>query len=194
MDRSLSPSLTAFAGLQRIARKCYPDIALPFRERFLELGLPVVGFDSEGAVKDDPERPGEGSAVPGADAGWWLDRAIRAVPEVKWALGVVGVAAAVSIVLSLRFFTPWVAVVGTLAMFVFMVMLVVFAGLIRLQDSAKRGPALVLMWAFVLVPVGWGLLITSCVFFNVPKPPQDLFTIFPTPSVVAPEGQTGTGK
>src|SRR4051812_49204089 len=79
-----------------------------------------------------------------------LREAIRAVPAVKYALGVAGIVAAVAIVaafgLDLR-----IAAFGTIITFVLMVVLVVFA---KFSTTAPRHflvPILVMMWSFLIL-------------------------------------------
>jgi uncharacterized membrane protein YkgB len=74
-----------------------------------------------------------------------LNNAIRAVPAVKFALGVAGIAAAVALVAGLTDYR--VAVFGVVLMFGFMTVLVVFSTLARTPGGLGT-LALVLAWAF----------------------------------------------
>ena len=98
-----------------------------------------------------------------------LREAIKAVPSVKYALGLGGVAAVVAIVLSGLKLDPKTAVFGTLLAFVGMVVLVVFSVLATTRAGLAL-PALVLCWAFLVLTVGAATLFTSCFFFDYPKP------------------------
>ena len=80
----------------------------------------------------------------------FLREAIRAVPAVKWALGVGGIMAVIAIVYSFQI-SPRVAVIGTLIMFLFMGVLVVFARASALGNSVIALPALVFTWFVLLV-------------------------------------------
>src|SRR2546430_9103381 len=75
-----------------------------------------------------------------------LREAIRAVPAVKWALGVAGLVAAVGII-ELLVREKWmVAIVGTVILLVMMTMLVVFARIAALQPKQLKGPIIVFVW------------------------------------------------
>jgi ABC-type phosphate/phosphonate transport system substrate-binding protein len=106
-----------------------------------------------------------------------LRDAIKAVPAVKYALGVAGIAATVAIVFSLGI-RPEVALWGVLVTFVLMAILVVFAKLSAMPGTPFRLPALVLTWyslAQLIVATG---LMNSSVFF---KWPLDLSSLIVRP-------------
>jgi hypothetical protein len=93
--------------------------------------------------------------------------AIKAVPQIKWALGVGGIVAVIAIIQG--FHLDWrVAVLGTIVMMVLMVMLVIFA---RVADptSNLRLPGLVLTWFSVFIVIGSACLLFTCVFFSWPR-------------------------
>jgi HEAT repeat protein len=94
--------------------------------------------------------------------------AIRAVPPVKYALGVAGIVAVVAIIQALRLDFK-VAVFGTVIIFPLMVVLVIFA---KLTTSARRhfvAPVLVMMWASLILVVASAFLLFSAVFFARPQ-------------------------
>ena len=99
----------------------------------------------------------------------FVREAIKAVPAVKWALGVGGIASIVAIVAAFGLDVR-VAAIGVLVMIPLMTLLVVFARAATLSGRAMRLPALILAWfvlvAFVAVSIG---LLTS-VFFDRPVP------------------------
>jgi hypothetical protein len=96
-----------------------------------------------------------------------LTAAIRAVPAVKWALGVAGVAAALA--LSTSFIGSMsAALLGSLAMVGLMTLLVIFAAMSRLGPLVKA-PALVLTWTVLILTSLSSLLTFSCIFFEWPK-------------------------
>jgi hypothetical protein len=96
-----------------------------------------------------------------------LKEAIRAVPAVKYPLGIAGVASALAIVTELHTNLA-VAGLGTVAMLVLITILALFARLAEAGDEALRKPMLVFVWAaLTLVLVVAGLLV-SCVFFHRP--------------------------
>lgn len=95
--------------------------------------------------------------------------AINAVPAVKYALGIAGVAA--SLALAAAFFSNTrAALFGVAAMLVLMTLLVIFAVLTKLAKQELRIPALVLTWTVLLVFVGSTILTFTSVFFSRPKP------------------------
>jgi hypothetical protein len=96
-----------------------------------------------------------------------LQEAIKAVPAVKYALGVAGVAAAVALVY--RFgIGPRVILLGTVVMFLLMTILVVFARLAALSKSSFNLPAQLLAWFSLLLLMAVSTLLVSCVFFRRP--------------------------
>lgn len=103
-----------------------------------------------------------------------LTAAIRAVPAVKWALGVAGVAAALA--LSTSFFgSVSAALLGSLAMIGLMTLLVIFAAMSRLGPLVKP-PALVLTWTVLILTSLSSVLTFSCIFFEWPKKFSELVT------------------
>jgi len=107
----------------------------------------------------------------------FLHQAIKAVPQVRWALGVLGVAAAASLVFGL-FANKFVATAGTFAMLVLMVVLVVFArGVATLARTSLRIPALFFMWAAMILTVGPVALAITSLFFNQPMTRQELLSL-----------------
>ena len=89
------------------------------------------------------------------------------MPAVKWALGVGGIMAVIAIVYSFQI-SPRVAVIGTLIMFLFMGVLVVFARASALGNSVIALPALVFTWFVLLVFMAVTLALLSSVFFSSP--------------------------
>jgi Effector-associated domain 1 len=103
-----------------------------------------------------------------------LTAAIKAVPVVKYALGVAGVSAVVAIATRGFGLDRGTAAVGTVVVIAFMVLLLILAAASRLQRML-RTPALVLTWSFlIMVIISCFLLITSF-FFHVPQTPRCLF-------------------
>ena len=93
-----------------------------------------------------------------------LQEAIRAVPAVKYALGVAGIVAVLAIVRAFDL-DPAFAIGGTVVVLALMVVLLIFA---RLSGKASQHfvlPALFLMWgSLALVLASAGLLFTSAFF------------------------------
>lgn len=91
------------------------------------------------------------------------------VPAVRYALGVGGVAAVVAIVLTVWKLDPQTAAFGTLIVFAFMVVLVLFAALSKTSSSVLRPLSLFLAWSFLLLAIAVACLFVSCAFFDAPK-------------------------
>lgn len=96
-----------------------------------------------------------------------LREAIKAVPAVKYALGVAGIASAVALAYSLRL-DPKVTVLGTPVMLILMAVLVVFARLASLSKGYLFGPAIILAWFALLLLMVVSTLLVSCFFFRRP--------------------------
>src|SRR5690349_635400 len=96
-----------------------------------------------------------------------LKQAIKAVPAVKYALGVGGIIAVIAIVrgfgIDLR-----IALFGTIVMFVLMTLLVVFASLARQKGSQFRLPALVFTWFSLISVMAVALVLFTSVFWGRP--------------------------
>ena len=121
-------------------------------------------------MKKDPafDAASDGSARVAASSPLSLLReAIVAVPSVKYALGVVGIAAALSIVLGLISDVRIAAIGVPLSVF-FMVILLVFQKLSVLENDHFKYPALMLVWVFPALLVAFLCLLFSSVFFNWP--------------------------
>jgi hypothetical protein len=109
------------------------------------------------------------------DAFKLLREAIKAVPAVKYALGVAGIAAVVAIVLGLKL-SPQVAVFGTLIVLGLMFILVLFsqysgAQVPAGQTAAAFSPVSVLVWFYTIALVVTTSLFISSYFVHVPRFP-----------------------
>ncbi|MGH7170713.1 MAG: hypothetical protein ACRELF_07095 [Gemmataceae bacterium] len=153
--------------------------------------MPDTQQPPEGAPPNDPGSPQPAKPLVSKSQTPMnlLTQAMKAVPSVKYALGVVGVAAAAALVVGL-FADVRIAVAGVVVMFVFMTVLVVFAALSRSKSAQMQYAATFLMWAFDSLAVGWAFLLTSSVFFDYPKSASQLFGTPPRKG--APDG--GGGK
>jgi hypothetical protein len=80
----------------------------------------------------------------------FLKKAIEAVPAVRYALGVGGIAAVIAIVAG--FLDLRIAVVGIPILFVFMVILVIFARLVA-KTPGMRWAVSMLLWCSVLIMI-----------------------------------------
>jgi hypothetical protein len=146
-------------------------------------GMANVNNPQGAGQPPDPTPQGPAPAVASGlipEKGAWgspaelLGQAIEAVPSVKYALGITGIAAAVALVVGLNI-DPRIAIAGVLVMLVLMVALVTFARVTQLKAKFLTAPAIFFLWAFVLLTVLWACLLTSSVFFNYPKHPKELF-------------------
>jgi hypothetical protein len=105
-----------------------------------------------------------------------LQTGVRAVPAVRYAVGVAGVVAAVAIIQGFQIVSS-VAVLGTLVMFGFMVLMLVFSYLASLTETPDVGAphplrpiALVFAWSAVGLTFVAASLLLSCFFFQKPIP------------------------
>jgi hypothetical protein len=104
-----------------------------------------------------------------------LNSAIKAVPAVRWALGVAGLGAAVAIVAAFTRNNYKVAVFGIIIMFVLMVFLVVFARLTKTSSKDFRTLSLIIAWSFVILVIATALIIFLSFAFRIPRPIDELF-------------------
>jgi hypothetical protein len=124
----------------------------------------------------------------------FLKRAIKAVPAVKYALGVGGIIAVIAIVSSFHIGFA-AALFGTVVMLALMTVLVVFASLAGQKSSSFRAPALVLTWfSLVLFMVTASTLFFAVFWGNVDeiRTRLGIKTVLPPtqPSSTIPAGQT----
>jgi hypothetical protein len=96
-----------------------------------------------------------------------IREAIRAVPAVRFALGIVGIVSPIAIIFALRI-DQRVATFGTIVMVVLMVLLVVFARLVSATPSVFRLPVWVLVWSFLCLSIATALCLFTSVFFRWP--------------------------
>jgi hypothetical protein len=98
-----------------------------------------------------------------------LREATSVVPAVRYALGVAGVMAALALG-SMLFKNAEAATFGVLAMFISMVLLLVFAAASALGGDTFRLPALVMTWAILILFIASAAMSLSAIFFDTPKP------------------------
>lgn len=114
-----------------------------------------------------------------------LREAIRAVPAVRYALGVAGILAAVALIGGFGLDAK-TTVFGALGMLMLMVVLVVFARLTKTAPRHFVAPMLVLMWSVLLITVASAALLFTAVFFDWPRPlSQILVKPAPAPAQAA---------
>ena len=127
----------------------------------------------------------------------FLREAIRAVPAVKYALGVGGIVSVIAIVYSFKIDLR-IALLGTVVMLILMGVLVVFARMSSLAKPELAAPALVFTWFVLLFFMAVSVSLFSSVFF---QKPLDLaywltpgHTTPPAPPPVNPSTQNGPVK
>ena len=96
-----------------------------------------------------------------------IREAIKAVPAVKWALGVGGILATVSLVYTFKI-DPRAAFVGIIVMFVFMGVLVLFARASTLKGRATVWPAVILTWFLLIMFMVTSMSLFTSVFLSKP--------------------------
>lgn len=106
---------------------------------------------------------------------------MAAVPAVRYALGIAGIAAAIAIVGSFKLGLA-VAALGTIVMLGLMTALLVFARLAGAgttgpsgEPSILEGPAYLMVWVFTLLTCATGVMVFSVTFFGFPKTWHDIF-------------------
>jgi hypothetical protein len=97
-----------------------------------------------------------------------LKDAIRAVPAVRYALGIAGVGAGGALVAG--FFHDYkVAIFGTLIMIAFMFVLVAFSAFTKYAPKTLRPLVLCLAWAFVVLTILASIFLLTGFFFSWPR-------------------------
>lgn len=96
-----------------------------------------------------------------------LKLAIKAVPAVKYALGVGGIVAVIVIIIGFKVDLR-IAVFGTVIMLVLMTAVVAFAHLTKESGSAFRTPALIFMWFSVFLTMASALAVFLSIFAGWP--------------------------
>jgi ABC-type iron transport system FetAB permease component len=97
-----------------------------------------------------------------------LQKAGQAVPAMKYAMAVAGLSAVVALVLVGLDLDATTAVIGSLLVLAFMVLVVVFAAVAK-EKAGLRPLAVFFMWSFSVVAVASMSLLVSCFFFDEPK-------------------------
>jgi hypothetical protein len=113
----------------------------------------------------------------------FLNKAIKAVPAVKYALGVGGIVAVIAIVAGFK--VNLVAVFGSVIMFSLMAVLVVFANLASERASSFHLPAMVFTWFSLILVMATALALFSSVFADWPLKFADISSSDPTPHVTS---------
>lgn len=122
-----------------------------------------------------------------------LREGIKNVPAVRYASGVLGVAAAASLIRG-YFSSMRIGVYATLAVLGLMLLLWIFAMLARLPDKWLKYPAIVVAWSLFSVIACVPILLVLSVFFSVPRPFPELRSLFETKPVISTDPGTGPAK
>lgn len=106
-----------------------------------------------------------------------LREAVKAVPAVRYALGTAGVAAAAAIGGSFFGGRTIPALLASAAMLALMILLVLFAKLTTLAGRRLVPAILVMTWSILLLVLASAGLLVSSLFFDWPKPIENVFAI-----------------
>jgi hypothetical protein len=115
-----------------------------------------------------------------------VQEAIKAVPAVKWALGVGGLLAIVALLYTFKLHA-FVAFVGLIVLFCFMGVLVVFARASTLRSGHMFHPAMVFTWFTLTMFMATTLSLFLSVFFSWPLDLERSLTGEPTKQVTTEE-------
>jgi len=105
-----------------------------------------------------------------------LAQAIKAVPAVKYALGIGGIIAVVAIVTSFGISVK-IALFGTVVMMILMSVLVVFASLAGQRSSSFHSPALVFTWFSLILFMAVASALFTSVFWGQPTDLRNLLAV-----------------
>lgn len=116
----------------------------------------------------EPNQPDTGNLLPeSANPLSILKQAIEKVPQLKWALGVVGLAAGVALI-KILITDLRLALFGIIVLLVLMIVLFVFAKLTAVASKELKKPAFVLLWFSLILTMLTASLLFTSVFFNWP--------------------------
>lgn len=104
-----------------------------------------------------------------------LREAIGKVPALKFAFGIVGIAAGVAAIISLFKLNYWIPIVGVVLMLIFMPVLAVFAKAASSQSKASAVIGQFFIWCSVLLTLTVAVLLVTSTFWNWPKSLRDVF-------------------
>lgn len=106
----------------------------------------------------------------------FLQEAIKAVPAVRYALGIGGIIAVIAIVSSFGIGFR-VALFGTVVMLVLMTVLVIFAKLAGQASSSFQAPALVFTWFSLILFMAVSVVLFTSVFWGIPVDLRNLLGV-----------------
>ena len=107
-----------------------------------------------------------------------LARAIKAVPSVRYALGIGGIISVIAIISSFRISFS-IAFISAVVMFILMTMLVIFASLAGQASSSFKLPALVFTWFCLLLFMATAITLFAAVFWGSPAEVRQRFGLEP---------------
>jgi hypothetical protein len=110
-----------------------------------------------------------------------LKQAIKAVPAVKYALGVGGIVAVIVIIAGFKIDFR-IAVFGVVTMFLLMTVLVVFAHIAGENKGSFRTPAIVFTWFAELMTMASALAVFTSVFWGHPANWTNLISVSSPPT------------
>jgi hypothetical protein len=165
------PNITHVVAHERIGSK---NAATAWKEHVEQYRLYLESRGKQSAPPQEsvkqPERPIQPVSPAGGDAMQpfkVLTEAIRAVPAVKYALGIAGVIAVIAIVKG--FGVDYrVAALGVVVMLVLMTALVIFAKLTSKHESVFHWPAIILTWFALVLTMATAVMLFSSVFWGKP--------------------------
>ena len=99
-----------------------------------------------------------------------LREANRRVPALKYAFGIVGIAAVIAIIKGLDINSASIPIGTILLVFGLMILVFVFSVLVRSKNKSIQNAGIILLYAVVLSAVFSGALLISSIFFDFPKP------------------------
>jgi hypothetical protein len=97
-----------------------------------------------------------------------LKQAIKAVPAVKYALGIAGIVASIAIISSFHIGLK-VALLGTVVMLILMTVLVIFARLAAEKGPILHYPALAFAWGSLILVMAVAIAFFTSVVWGTPK-------------------------
>ena len=97
-----------------------------------------------------------------------LREAIKAVPSVKYALGIGGVASIVAIIINLFGLSPTIAIIGTIVVLILMGVLVIFARMTSINSTKMFIPIMSFTWFVLIFFILISLSLFTSIFFRIP--------------------------
>lgn len=157
------PGKSAYKRMIALVSRHLPTEASELTKKFAESGLKAPGADTQ----KEPQSLWSRLKSATRDPLSILPAAIQAVPAVKYAVGVLGVAGCAAVALG-YFKDPKIALVGTIAGIGLMGLLFLFSQAATLKSSSIRIPALLFVWCCLVLFVVWAGGMTTSVFVGWP--------------------------